>query len=99
MTKLMELFELAMNNPDPNWQNYNRRQLQAFIFSETGKKEAELTELEIERLLEVIKREIDASRPPCDCGCPDNTPTQHRAFCARYGRFRHLRNSESEKSE
>ena len=26
--------------------------------------------------------------PECSCGCPDNTPTQHGAFCARYGMLR-----------
>lgn len=30
----------------------------------------------------------EAMLPPCDCGCPGNTPTQHGAFCARYSRLR-----------
>ncbi len=26
--------------------------------------------------------------PKCDCGCESNTPTQHKAFCKKYGALR-----------
>lgn len=37
-----------------------------------------------------VLTESRVDEPECTCGCEGNTPTQHGAFCAKYGRFRGL---------